>query len=249
MFRGKSRSFVAAALIVFAIVLGCPAFSSGKPLVVAGDEEKKGSYLVEITEAAFQRVGYETEFQFVPWSRALNKSIQGKYDVLLAAYYTAERAEKLDYSEPIGSADVMLLKRKDEAITFHDLNDLRPYKIGHIGASKVSQEFDEAEKSYLQMEYVYNAETNIRKLLAHRIDLVVEKRQRVDELLKTVFKKDAKNLEYLLPPLARNYFHNCVSKLLKDHEQIIRDFNKGLQMIRDDGTKAKILSRHGIYYD
>ncbi len=243
MSRDKRKApAIIVAWFCFSFISGHSIFAHGKTLIVAGDEEKKGSYLVEITEEAFRRVGYQTEFMFVPWSRALTKSIQGKYDVLLAAYYTPERAKKLDYSEPIGSADVMLLKRKGDAIVYYDVVDLRPYRIGHIGASKVSKEFDAAEKSYLHIEYVYDAETNIRKLLANRIDLVVEKRQRVDELLHTVFKEEASKLEYLSPPLARNYFHNCVSKALEGHEQIISDFNRGLVMIKEDGTEAKIFA-------
>jgi len=218
-------------------------------LLVAGDEEKEGSYLVEITRQAFRRVGFQTEFIFVPWSRALQKSIEGKYDVLLAAYYTPKRAKKLTYSQPIGSADVVLLKLKSTAIQYHSVQDLAPYRIGHIDASKVSEEFDAAEKTYLNIEYAYNAETNIRKLLAGRIDLLVEKRARIDKLLKTEFRESADKVEFLDPPLSRNHFHNCVSNSRADHLEIISAFNQGLKLIKEDGTFGNIMTIYQVNQD
>ncbi|WP_431689388.1 substrate-binding periplasmic protein [Hahella sp. NBU794] len=233
------------ALIIGVFFLSGSVFAEKRALVVAGDEEKKGGYLVEITEAAFSRVGYATDFRFVPWSRALTKSIAGEYDVLLAAYYTKERAEKLAYSKPIGVAQVVLLKRKDSAISYHNIEDLKPYRIGHISNSKVSPEFDKAEAEYLNMEYAFDAETNIRKLLAGRLDLVVEKKQRIVQLVNTVFASEAHKLAFVNPPLHTNYFHNCVSKVNPDYQKIIHDFNLGLDIIRKDGTEARILKKHG----
>ncbi len=225
---------------------GNTAFAQGKRLLIAGDPEKEGGYLVEITRRAFEVAGYTPEFVFVPWARALIKSTEGEYDVLLAAYYTEERAEKLLYSKPIGKTEVFLLKLKNRNINYKTIADLKPYRIGHIRNSKVSPEFDEAEKNYLDIEYVHNTEQNIKKLLAGRIDLVVEKRERIDQLLNTTFRKDAHKLELVYPPLNTNYFHNCVSRKKPDHEQIIADFNKGLKMIRDDGTRKNILEKYGI---
>ncbi|WLQ16207.1 transporter substrate-binding domain-containing protein [Hahella aquimaris] len=239
------RIKVATVFILGMIFISGSAFAAPKTLVVAGDEEKQGGYLVEITREAFQRVGYETEFLFVPWSRALKRSIAGEYDVLLAAYYTKERAEKLAYSNPIGVAQVMLLKRKDSVISYQTIEDLKPYRIGHISNSKVSPEFDRAEAEYLDMEYAFDAETNIRKLLAGRLDLVVEKKQRIIQLLDTDFASEAHKLSFVNPPLHTNYFHNCVSKVNPDYQKIIQDFNLGLDIIRKDGTEARILKKHG----
>ncbi|ABC30264.1 ABC-type amino acid transport/signal transduction systems, periplasmic component/domain [Hahella chejuensis KCTC 2396] len=233
------------ALIVSVMLSSRPVFAEKKALVVAGDEEKKGGYLVEITQAAFSRVGYATDFRFVPWSRALTKSIAGEYDVLLAAYYTHERAEKLLYSKPIGVAEVMLLQRKGSDITYRKLEDLKPYRIGHISNSKVSPEFDKAEAEYLNIEYAFDAETNIRKLLAGRLDLMVEKKQRIVQLVNTEFASEAHKLAFVNPPLHINYFHNCVTKINPDHQKIIHDFNLGLDIIRKDGTEARILKKHG----
>ncbi|WP_207261254.1 transporter substrate-binding domain-containing protein [Desulfovibrio sp. Huiquan2017] len=215
------------------------------PIVIAGDMEKEGGYLAEITDAAFRRVGYDPKFIFVPWARALSGTIATEYDVLLAAYQTEERGKVLLYSNPIGTTDVILLKLKTRDIHFSRIEDLRPYRIGHIKGSKVNKEFDEAEKKYLKIDYVKDAQYNIKKLLAGRIDLAVEKKERIEQLLKTAFRDYADRFEFITPPLQKNFFCNCISKKHESSYQIIYDFNRGLRMIQEDGTLDAILERHG----
>lgn len=222
------------------------ASDSKKHILIAGDEEKRGSYLVEITREAFLKAGYSTEFIFVPWARALLNSIEGKYDVLLAAYYTQERAEKLLYSESIGVTKIFFLKQKKVNISYATMDDLKPYRIGHILGSKVNKEFDEAEESFLKIEYVSNTKQNIRKLLTGRLDLVVEKEERLKQLLASEFKNEAENLEFLYPPLQVNKFYNCVSKKRPGYQKIVEDFNHGLELINEDGTLSLIHKKYGI---
>ncbi|WP_419787197.1 substrate-binding periplasmic protein [Pseudodesulfovibrio sp.] len=214
-------------------------------IVIAGDMEKEGGYLAEITDTAFRRAGYDPEFVFVPWARALLGTIETEYDVLLAAYRTEEREEVLLYSNPIGTTDVILLKLKTRNIHFSSIEDLRPHRIGHIKGSKVNKEFDEAEKKYLKIDYVKDAKYNLKKLLAGRIDLAVEKKERVEQLLKTSFRDYADHFEFITPPLQKNFFYNCISKRHEHSYQIIADFNRGLRMIQEDGTLDGILERHG----
>ena len=214
------------------------------PIVIAGDMEKEGGYLAEITDTAFRRVGYDPEFVFVPWARALLGTIEIEYDVLLAAYRTEEREKVLLYSNPIGRTDVILLKLKTRDIHFSSIKDLRPYRIGHIKGSKVNKEFDEAEKEYLEMDYVKDAKYNMKKLLAGRIDLAVEKKERIEQLLKTSFRDYADRFEFITPPLQKNFFYNCISKKHGSSYKLISDFNRGLRMIQEDGTLDAILERH-----
>ncbi len=86
-----------------------------------------------------------------------------------------ERVRNLLYSKSIGSSEVVLLKLKSREITFNTIEDLKPYKIGSIRSSRVSDAFDASENE-LQIVYATDTLPHIKKLLAGRLDLVVEKK-------------------------------------------------------------------------
>ena len=222
-----------------------PACAHGETVSIVADEEKRGGHLVEITRAAFNKAGHDTTFHFVPWARALAGAISGRYDVLMAAYYSEERARKLAYSEPIGSVEVYFWKKKDRDISYRTFADMTPYVIGVIRASTVSAEFDQALPT-LKIDEVSSAEANIRKLLLGRIDVFVEKKQRVDFLLKTVFFEHQGDIVTLGEPLKVGQFFNAFSMEHPRHGQLLRDFNRGLKMIKEDGTEEGILKKHEI---
>lgn len=236
---------LASAIPVLLSLAMFPACAHGETVSIVADEEKRGGYLVEITRAAFSKAGYDTEFQFVPWARALAGAISGRYDVLMAAYYSEERARKLAYSESIGSVEVYFWKKKERDISYKTLADMTPYVIGVIRSSTVSAEFDQAMPT-LKIDEVSSAEANIRKLLLGRIDVFVEKKQRVDFLLKTAFSEQQGNIVTLGEPLKVGQFFNAFSMAHPRYGKLLHDFNRGLKMIKEDGTEEGILKKHEI---
>ncbi len=228
------------------LCLAAPTLADGRIIKIAADEEKRGGHLAEITEAAFKRVGYEPQFDFVPWARALKGTVAGSYQVLLAAYYNEERARTMLYSEPIGTVEVYFWALKDKHLHYETLSDMKPYLIGFIRGSTVSPEFDAALNTTLQVNYTSSAELNLKNLLTGRIDAFVEKKQQVDYLLQTTFAKDASRVETVGAPLKVGKFHNTVSKAIPNAQQILDDFHKGLKLIRQDGTEKAILTKHGM---
>jgi polar amino acid transport system substrate-binding protein len=211
---------------------------------IAADEEKRGGCLAEVTRAAFKRVGYPTEIHFVPWARALQGTIVGHYEVLLAPYYKEERTGHLSYTAPIGKVEVYFWKKRERAIPYAKLDDMKPYRIGFIRASSVSEEFDKAMETYLRMSYVRTPEMNIRHLLTGRIDVFVEKKQQVEFLLRNKFPGQARHIVALGQPLKVGEFFNAASKASPRHDTLLEDFNRGLKMIKADGTEKTIRARH-----
>ncbi len=215
------------------------------PLRIATDQEKEGGYLVDITKAAFQRAGHQVEFSFVPWARALEGTIKGDYDVLMAAYFTSERAKLLAYTEQIGSVEVYFWKRTDTAITYNSLDDVKNLTIGLVRNSVVNDEFNKILPT-LKIDYGNNGEINLLKLIAGKIDLFVEKRELIDVLLNKTHTAQRDKVQTLGAPLMSGKFYNCVSRVRPDWEKIVTDFNEGLRAIRADGTEKAILIKHGL---
>jgi polar amino acid transport system substrate-binding protein len=214
-------------------------------LRIATDQEKEGGYLVDITQAAFQRAGYQVEFSFVPWARALDGTIKGHYDVLMAAYFTSERAKLMAYTEQIGSVEVYFWKRADSVIPYNSLDDVKNLTIGLVRNSVVNDEFNKILPT-LKIDYGNNGEINLLKLIAGKIDLFVEKRELVDVLLNKTHIAQRDKVQPLGAPLMSGKFYNCVSRVRPDWEKIMADFNDGLRAIRADGTEKAILMKHGL---
>lgn len=209
---------------------------------IVTDEEKKGGYLVEITIEAFRRVGYEVNIEYLPWKRALVMSMeQGRYDVLLGAYYSEERAHKMAYSEPVATVEISILTRKEKNIPYNSVEDLAPFLIGHINGATVNPEFDLAAKRYLKVDYVSNVDQNIKKLLMGRIDMLVDKKRKIQLIINEKYYESKDRLVFLAPPLEVSYFYNAFPKSLDGYRKKLEDFNEGLKRIIEDGTYDRIV--------
>lgn len=217
-------------------------------LQVATDAEKEGGPLVELTAAALARVGHTMEIHYLPWKRALEKSMDGEFDMLLGAYHNEEREALLSYSQPIGQVELCLVKRRGDDIRYTSLDGLKPYRIGQIRGATVSPEFDLAARTILNIEYVSHFEYNIRKLLAGRIDLLIDKKFMFEKTMLEKYPDSVAMVEILSPPLQVFSFYNAFPRRRPDHPAHLAAFNLGLARIRADGTLAAIYRRHGVDY-
>lgn len=209
-----------------------------------GENLKDGGVTVAVTKAAFARVGYNAEIQFMDWNRAVGLTTAGKLDGLFGCYYSEEREDAMEISEPIGEVDIVLFSKKGANITFESLEDLKPYKIGTMRGQVYTAEFEQAD--FLTKEVVDKFEQNVKKLLGGRIDLIVESRAVLQDVLNKKFPNDLDKIEVLSPALESNAMYIGFSKKVEGYEQILNDFNKGLKMIKEDGTYDEITKLYGF---
>lgn len=199
----------------------------------------------EIVAAAYQRMGYKTNFNFMAWSRALKDVNEGKYDAVTSASFTEERARDYLYSESYMNSPAVFYKRKGSPITWRSLEDLKPYKIGVIKGYSYSPEFDKAD--FLQKVTSKNEVLALKKLILKQADLVVMDRfvghYTITEKL-PVYEKNIP--EILDPPLYLDKLHLMVSKKTPDALKKLEAFNAGLEKIIKDGTLQSILVKHGM---
>jgi polar amino acid transport system substrate-binding protein len=213
-----------------------------KKIVFFTDEHKEGGYLIAITKAALKSVGYTTEVEFMPWKRALEMVMNGQNEALLAAYYTEERAVKMAYTESIGQTEIVFFKKKERDIQYSKLEDMKPYRIGIIRGASISNEFDSA--AYLHKEEVRSPDLNIRKLLAGRVDLIVEQKAVILNFLRNQFPEHMNSVVPLELPLKVSQYYNAFSRDYPNYEKRVKDFNTGLKKIQSDRTYQKIIERH-----
>lgn len=216
-----------------------------------GSEIRDGSpmvpnngYVAEIVIEAFKRVGYSTTVAFRPWERAVAEATQGIYDGLFPEYYGEERKTDFIYSDPFPGGPVGLMKRKDSPISFKTLQDLKGYRIGVVSGYINTAEFDAA--AFLTKDEAVDDETNLRKLIFKRIDLIFIDRYVGEYLVRTSFPEAVGQLEFMEPALEVKPLYIVFSKKAPGVTQKIKDFNQGLALITADGTVAKIMEKRGF---
>lgn len=236
--------------IVLVILLGlAPIIVSAQEVVLYTDpwppyyhEEGRNGYITEVAREAFKAVGYELTVEFRPWKRVLAKAADGESDGILGAFYEAERENDFIFSDPVGSVQIVFFRRSaDGDIPYESLEDLTGYRIGTIAGYTYSPAFDAAD--YLVKEPANGVDMNIRKLQAGRIDLFLEAWavavSRADEILSG----GSGEITPLLPPLQTKELYVLFSRELPDAAQKAADFNRGLELIRNNGTYDRIMAQ------
>lgn len=199
----------------------------------------------EIVNTAFQHAGYTTKTQFFSWRRAMQNVKEGKTDVLLGAYYTEERSKIYHYSKPIFDIDVGLIALKELGVTqYSRLEDLKRYTIGVGDDWSYGEKFDSA--TYLNKDPVISSTQNVRKLFRNRVDMIAMAIPVFKYEYNQIRRNNKNKVVILKPLLASQPIYIMVGRTLSDGEKIIADFNKGLDIIKKNGTYDHLLKKHGF---
>jgi len=209
-----------------------------------GPRLKDNGFLPEILVEAFDRSGYTVTVEFRPWARALSDVKKGDKDILCGAYYTQEREEFLAYSQPIGEVQDALFMKEGRNITYQQLTDLKPYKIGVVRGASHGKAFDAAD--FLNKEEVTHNGQNIRKLLVDKIDVMAGPRDVINFIIKRDYPQFIDKIVVVNPPLSTNKLYFGFSKKVAGYQELLKAFSKGLELIKKDGTHDYLAKKHGI---
>ena len=247
------KTFLPAILTVFFIFFAFnSAFSQDKTLNFGtvnwqpyfAESLENGGVMTEITTEAFKRTGWDYNLKFMNWNRAMGLAEKGKLDGVQGAYYNDERAKIFMYTDEITSANIVIFQKKGAGISYNSLEDLKGYTFGILRGWAYPEDFVKAE--YLEKEETDKPEANILKLLKGRVDLIVGDKLVTQDFANEYYPDQADRIEALEPPLEEKPLHVIVTKKLPNHADIVRDFNKGLKMLKEDGTFDKIMKKHGF---
>lgn len=198
----------------------------------------------DLVNTALQRAGYTSEYNEVPWARALRGLQAGDYDVLLSAWYDAQRTQYGLYSEAYLVNRIRFLQRKGADIHFERLEDLRPYSIATVRGYAYQTEFDQDAR--LHKIPVMGFAMGARMLAAGRVQLTLEDELVARHYLKRELHELQGQLEFLPKPLSENGLHIVVRRSHPQYRQIVAAFNRAMREMRGDGSYAQIFQRHGF---
>lgn len=200
---------------------------------------------VAVAKAAFKAMGYELKVTFFPWSRAvaLAKDNSSQFAGYFPEYYSSDIANEFIYSEPMGSGPLGFAERKDKAISWSVLDDLKPYRIGIVQDYVNTADFDAmvAAKT-LKTSTTISDTNNLMKMVNKRIDLAVVDKNVMNYLLKTDKKlmKKADLAQFNKTILEDKKLFICFKKGAKG-EELAKIYNEGLKKIDIMGIMNKYL--------
>ncbi|VVO12340.1 hypothetical protein PS858_02951 [Pseudomonas fluorescens] len=203
-----------------------------------------GGLATDIVSTALARAGYASDFEQVPWARALLGVGEGRYDVLVNAWYTEERTKLGQFSGEYLLNRVRFLKRKDAPIEYNNLQQLHTYPIAVVRGYAYSPAFDEDVS--LQKVPVHSFAMAVRMLAADRVKLTLEDEYVARYYLAREPAKVRNAVEFLPKPLSENSLHILVSLKHPHHEQIVAGFDREIAEMKADGSYERLMKEHGM---
>jgi len=197
-----------------------------------------------IIRAAYKTQGYTVKMEFMPWVRAKAQVVEGKIDILPDVWMNDENLKILQFSEPYAVNTVKFIKNVDDPFDYTGLESLKGKRIGTIKGYGYSDDF--ANPKDFTRDDVPDLITNIKKLLAKRVDLTLE-----DEIVAKVMisKTDPTlltKIAFVEKAFDSKNLHVAIGLANPHHQEIIDAFNKGLAEIKANGEFAKIMEGYGI---
>ncbi|WP_394560393.1 substrate-binding periplasmic protein [Aquipseudomonas alcaligenes] len=239
--------------LLFALLLDAPAMA--EHLRLTGDAWPpftdqtlpNNGLAVDLVSSALQRAGHSTEYVEVPWARVLRGLQQGDYDVVVAAWYSAERTRYGLFSDPYLVNRIRFLRRTGMPIEYTDLGQLSAYSIAVVRGYSYDAAFDSAEG--LSKVPVLEFAMGARMLAAGRVQLTLEDELVAQFHLNRDLREIRNAVEFIETPLSENGLHILVRRSHPLHQQIVREFNASIEAMRADGGYRRIFQRHGLEGD
>jgi len=209
-----------------------------------GKELPAEGYAAELIRTAFERSGYQVQYFYMPWTRAIETVLEGSYDGLCPIYYTEEREQEYSLSAEFPAGPLVFFKRVGTQIEYNRLADLKSYKIAVVRGYANTKEFDEAE--YLRKSFTNNDQTGYRRLLFGTVELWLADKFVAQYTMSNHLPERAKEIEFIDKPLGVKNLHIAFSKMNPEYESLTKAFNKGLAEVLNDGTLEQILKHHSL---
>ncbi|TDF85106.1 ABC transporter substrate-binding protein [Pseudomonas sp. H9] len=203
-----------------------------------------GGLATTIVTTALHRAGFTSEFEQVPWARALLGVEEGRYDVLINAWFNESRTHIGAFSTAYLSNRIHLLKRKGDPLRFKALSDLYPYPIAVVRDYAYSPAFDADVR--LQKIPVRNFSVAVRMLAAGRVGLTLEDEYVARYFLQRESHSIRDSVEFVEQPLGENTLHILVSLKTPEHQKVVAGFNQAISEMKADGSYERLLKHYGF---
>lgn len=198
-----------------------------------GTDLPDNGYVAKVIREALAASGLTVRFDFMPWARAVTLLRSGEIMVAAPVYHNAARDKDCVFSAPFPGGPLVLLAMPGRARRWKDLRELAGLRIGVTRGYGHTDAFDAAD--FLTKEQANDDVSNLRKLLADRIDAFAADRYMVGHLLRNTPGLSPLPLAEFAPPLGEPTLHLCFSRWHQGNGQLRQTFDAGLEKLRNSG--------------
>jgi polar amino acid transport system substrate-binding protein len=197
---------------------------------------------IDLVTTALTRAGYTPRVKIAPLTEILEGTSTGAYDVFATPWYTMERSQYLDFSQPYLESSIQFIKRKDTPFEYSRFDDLEAMQIGVVEGYAYDEDFNDS--SVIEKIGARSLEENLHKLIAGEIDLSLDDALVLRYTLNRSLPDRAADLQILAEPLVTRGVNIGVSRKNAQHARIVSDFDQAIAEMKQDGTHAAIIRKH-----
>jgi polar amino acid transport system substrate-binding protein len=196
----------------------------------------------QVVRAALERSGVSLKTVDVPWNKAWEGSVAGRYDGVVAIWFDADRARALQFSDAYMLNRLVMVVRIKDAGVISGLPDLAGRKVGVVQGYAYNPEFDAAD-NFPRIESP-TLSASMSKLAAGQVEVVVDSEVAITHWMHRN-PKSAKRVRILPNALGERALYMALNRNVPDVEKIMADFNASLRAMQADGSLLKILHAAG----
>lgn len=219
------------------------------PFNAEPNSEAEG-YMVDIARAVFEARGMTVEYKNVPWKRAIAGTQEGTYTGAIGASKTD--AEGFVFpDEELARNTLAFYVKKGNPWRFHGLDSIKEITLGTIGGYDYRQwlnEYIEANQDNSDKVQILLGDAplprNLEKLLAGRIDVVVDNEPAIRSAAKQIGVLD--QIEPAGYGEEPSYCYIAFSPALPESPQYAQMLSDGIAELRANGTLQAILDKYGL---
>lgn len=203
-----------------------------------------GGMLTQIVEAALGERDMPYSLDWRPWNRGYLRTLQGEFDATFPYIKTPQREQEYRYSAPLFIAEQHIFSRVDDPIEVNNPASLQGrrfcYPLGWA-PPKVLQ--DLLDQGQLIRHSPTGLKECVRLLLMGRDDFFISDR-RLGEAAMRLAGVDLQELRTSDSVVSNSALHLIVPLKHPQGEQLLEQFNLGLQSLQDSGRYQQLIDNY-----
>lgn len=193
--------------------------------------------------AAFSAVGIEIEYGFFPWNRAMELVRKGLWDGTFMWVLTPKRQKEFLASDPLFTVQEVIYYSLENPVSGKKTSDLEGKIMGALHASAFGNQFNKLiEAGKITVIRAHTNQQLFQMLSSGRVDFVPELEtsgmDAIQDYLTPMQQQQMTHLQNIKHPWS---YHLLLSRLSSKGAYYLGAFNKGLKIIKNNGTFESIM--------